>query len=162
MLTLYRWLLRLYPAEYLREYGEEMVSVFSSAEDALRRGRAGARAAFYARELRGAVRGALREHFSDFRRFGMRKEFRFPRSAIYMMLLILATVIVAINKGQELAFEAAGIESLPSAWSILPGLFLTLLVVMGVLGVAGYAVRVLLKRSGSQRLSGIRTWPQGR
>jgi hypothetical protein len=167
MSALYRCLLRLYPADYFREYAAEMTSVFCSAQDAVRHGSFSARTRFYAREIWGVVRGSLREHFrsrawNSSGRFEMRTEFRFPRSTILLMLLILVGVVLAIGKGMSVQLEyAADANALPP-WSMLPGLYLMPFVLMCVFGVAGYAILVALRQSGSHRLSSVRTWPERR
>jgi hypothetical protein len=90
------------------------------------------------------------------------KEFRFPRSTILLMLLILVGVVLAIGKRMSVQLEyAADANALPP-WSMLPGLYLMPFVLMCVFGVAGYAILVALRQSGSHRLSSVRTWPERR
>src|SRR3989442_21414 len=108
MLEFYKFLLRLYPWPYRREYADEMRGVFLHARGDVNRRKVAARIYFYAHETGGLVVGALREHFhcNDWnltswnltRRFDMRPEFRFPRSTIVLMLVILAGVVLAIEK----------------------------------------------------------------
>jgi hypothetical protein len=50
MLSLYRWLLYLYPSRYRREYADEMNSVFGDARADVNDGSFGKRLSFRARE----------------------------------------------------------------------------------------------------------------
>jgi len=58
-LTVYCWLLWLYPGSYRQEFGEEMASVFRRARSELPPALV-ARISFYRRELCGLLSGALR------------------------------------------------------------------------------------------------------
>ena len=82
-LTVYGWLLCLYPVSYRHEFGEEMTSVFCEARNALPTA-LGAKISFYRREFCGLLSGALCAHFDSllgpaipFRRFYMQSQFRF-------------------------------------------------------------------------------------
>ena len=55
MRRIYRGLLRLYPADYIREYGEEMLSVFCRAQEVARRCGLKAQAVFCFREILGVL-----------------------------------------------------------------------------------------------------------
>jgi hypothetical protein len=173
MVSAYRSLLRLYPAAYRAEFGEEMAGVFGEVQSKARvRGhfRAGS---FYIREVMGLLFGALEEHaraiagsrpwafspllsFSS-RRFRMRSEFRFPKSTAVLMVLILAGVILAIEKATAIQ------ESLPYANPHLPPIqssHFTLFPAMAVIFFSAYAAAVIgwamlfaLRRSGVHRLS---------
>src|SRR5256885_6462927 len=66
-----------------------------------------AKLSFYRREFCGILSGALRAHFDSlfgptvpFRRFYMQPQFRFPRSTVFLMLVILAGVMLAIEKAK--------------------------------------------------------------
>src|SRR6516162_10024983 len=100
MLTVYRWLLCLYPRSYRREFGDEMTSVFHDARIKLPPALT-AKISFYHREFCGLLSGALLAHFDDvfgpaFPRFYMQRQFRFPRSTVFLMCVILAGVVLAI------------------------------------------------------------------
>ena len=104
MLTVYCWLLCLYPRSYRREFGDEMTSVFRDARIELPPALA-AKVSFYGREFCGLLSGALCAHFDrvfgpaiSFPRFHMQRQFRFPRSTVFLMCMILASVVLAINK----------------------------------------------------------------
>src|SRR6202035_4392715 len=174
MLSLYRCLLYLYPAAYRYEYGDEMAGVFcevlqdeqnqTSDKGLLQRGK------FLLREFGGLLHGALQEHSraiigsnlfpssSSSRRFTMRSEFRFPKATPVLMTIILAGVILTIEKATAIE------ESLPLAYPqqlppIHPEHF-TFFPAMAVIFLSAYAAAVIgwvvlfaLRRSGVHRLS---------
>jgi hypothetical protein len=161
----YRLLLGLYPPAYQREYGEEMASVFLDASEGVR-GSGWTRIAFFAREASGLLCGALREHFrfaglapANFGRFTMRSGFRFPRSTTGLMIVILAGVILAIDKARDIA------ESLPRTSPQLPAIhpaaptFVQAIVVMFAItyisAIVAWVVLHAMRRSGVHRLSDL-------
>lgn len=159
-LTLYRWLLCLYPRNYRQEFGEEMASVFREARGELAPALP-ARIGFYQREFSGVFSGALRAHCDrlfgpaiPFRRFDMQPHFRFPRSTVFLMLVIFAAVVLTIAKA---ASVAGGLAVWPSLVSVLAFMLLTMcgaaLVVLGILHT--------LRRSGTHRLENVRVQPNG-
>jgi len=110
----YQRLLRLYPAEHRREFGDEMCAVFAEARGDLEDRSVATRTLFLMREFSGIVSGAIREHLRGFagfdfgdllstRRFNMRNGFRFPKATAVLMTIILLGVIVAIRKGEAIA-----------------------------------------------------------
>ena len=114
MLSLYRWLLRLYPTAYRTEFGDEMLTVFLEAKSETWQKSSAARMAFCASEFGGVICGALAEHLravagSGFfplfgsRRFFMRSEFRFPKATAPLMAIILAVIVVAIEKAKAIS-----------------------------------------------------------
>jgi len=159
MLTLLRCLLSLYPSDFSREFGEEMISVFRQRRRDVRHQGLKARALFLAREFRGMLTGAVRAQFTDdsFRRFDMRS-FRFPRATIVVMVVTLFSVAFAIERARQIS---AGSDAVPR-WLAIPGAFAAMLVVMGILGLIGYVILRALRQSGTQRLSSIETRPQQR
>jgi len=168
-MRLLRSLLSLYPRAYRSEYGEEMLAVLTAIYADIRRKGPGAQVVAYLREVEGLLSGALREHlcpwcflegFSfDTRRFSMRSEFRFPKSTVTLMTLILAAVVMAIEKAK--AISASVPHGNPPVGPIQPEHFATvstLLVLLGGMAVAGALVSVVqfaLHRSGIQRLSAL-------
>jgi hypothetical protein len=168
MLSLYRCLLYLYPAAYRYEYGEEMAGVFSEVRCKMRGKGVLPRGAFFLREFAGLIHGALQEHSraitgsnlfpSSSRRFTMRSEFRFPKATPVLMTIILAGVILTIEKATAIE------ESLPHAYPqqlppIQPEHF-TFFPAMAVIFLSAYAVAIIgwavlfaLRRSGVHRLS---------
>ncbi len=168
MLSLYRCLLYLYPAAYRYEYGDEMAGVFGEVHSEiwgkglLRRGE------FFLREFAGLLCGALQEHSRAIagshswlsfpsRRFTMRSEFRFPKATPVLMAVILAGVILTIEKATAIQ------NSLPYAHPQLPPIqpaHFTFFPAMALIFFSAYAAAVIgwvvlfaLRRSGVHRLS---------
>jgi hypothetical protein len=159
MLSLFRCLLRLYPADFYREFAEEMTSVFCQRGRDVRDQGLKVRALFLGREFWGMVTGALREKFTgdSFRRFDMRS-FKFPRATLIVMLVTLVNVGVALDRARQIS---VGGSTEPVWWGI-PGVFGAMLVVTVILGLVGYGILWALRQSGVRRLSSIKTWPQRR
>ena len=162
MLTIFHFLLRLYPAGYLSEYAGEMSWVFQQKlKDIERRGMSG-RLSFAAQEIAGLVGGAFRQRFpgsewNSFRRFNM-PLFRFPRATIFLMLAALAGLLAAIQMGASILRESARFQ--PVAWYSVPGVFAGLFIMFFVVAAVGNAILYAMKQSGSQRLNNIRPWQQ--
>lgn len=155
-LTLYRWLLRLYPATHREEFSEEMTSVFRDAQTALPPALA-AKVAFYGRELCGLLSGALFAHFDrlfgpalPFRRFHMQPQFRFPRSTVFLMLVIFAGVVFTIAKASSLTDHTLG-----SVWPSLVSVLLFMLLTMSAAAAVVWGILHSLRRSGVRRLENV-------
>ena len=165
----YRGLLHLYPAFHRRQFGEEMVAVFSELQaDAYGRNFA-ARGMFYLREAAGAVSGAIQEHWralggGDFgelfptRRLAMRNGFRFPKATAVLMTIILGGVIAAIQKGENISASLPNVSQpvapiQPTHSVLLGGMVLPFLFFYAV-GLIGWAVLFAMRRSGVHRLEG--------
>jgi hypothetical protein len=89
------------------------------------------------------------------------RQFRFPRSAIFLMLLILATTVIAIERARDVSQLYGGLR-LPEGWlGVLP-FFVTVTAVTGSIAALGYGVLYVLHRSGAQRFLNIRTWGERR
>lgn len=177
MLPLYRRLLGLYPAEYRREFGAEMTTVFCQAHAAMSRQSVLARARFCFREFVGLLSGALREHLQAVagldqwgllpaRRFPMRNQFRYPNVAIVLMTIILLIVVALIEKGLAISaslpqFNPALPPIQPAAHTVTQTFALGFAIAWAA-GIVGWAVMFALRRSGAQRLSNVETWPQQR
>jgi hypothetical protein len=175
MLTLYRNLVRLYPAAHQDAFGEEMVVVFCELRDEAQSKKLAPRTAFYLREAGGVVKGALKEHWRCFigeqallvptvsnrRRIAMGNEFRFPKATALLMAIILAGVLVAIQKGESI--EASLPDVSPPIGPIHPvhstlmsgAILLWLLFV--VMGMVGWAILFAMRRLGVHRLAGTST-----
>jgi hypothetical protein len=170
MLPLYRSLLRLYPAAYRDKYGEEMMAVLFEVQAEIEKKGWFARVLFCAREATGLLHGAMQEHvrsitsshgcetFSS-RRFTMRSEFRFPKATVTLMAIILAGILMAIDKARAIQF--VGPYSIPHAGpiqsaqlTVLPAL-LIILAGACIAGVIGWAILFAFHRSGMQRLSDV-------
>jgi hypothetical protein len=169
MLPFYRTLLYLYPAGYRREFAAEMTLVFLQAQRGIDARSFSAKASFCAREFTGLLAGAIGQHLAMFfglpdcdvlRRLDMRPEFRFPRSAITLMLIILAGVILTIEKCAEVTMKYSG--PVVTMWSTFWS-FVVLAFVLVVAAAAGcWGILYALKRSGLHRLNDVQTWPDQR
>ena len=84
----------------------------------------------------------------------MRSEYRFPRSAIFLMVVLLVAVVVAIESARSIS---AGETKVISAWAILR-VFMFGAGLMCVMGAIGYAIMSVLRRTGVDRLANIQTW----
>ena len=165
MLGLYRTLLRLYPASFRQEFGEEMIAVFREARADVAT-RKLARAWFFCRETFGVIGSAMQERLrvctgfslGNFltRRFAMRSNFRFPKTTAVLMIVLFAGVVLAIEKARAVAAAyPSGHPYLP----VQPGhtafaqpigiMFATVY----VLAIAVWAVLFALGRSGVHRLA---------
>lgn len=155
-LTVYCWLLYLYPESYRGEFGEEMSSVFRHARSALPPGRL-AKISFYQREFCGLLSGALCAHFDrlfgpaiPFRRFDMQPQFRFPRSTVFLMLVIFAGVVLTIAKASSIAGDTVG-----SVWPSLVSVMVFMLLTMSTAAAVVVGILHTLRRSGIHRLENV-------
>lgn len=170
MLTAYRRLLLFYPAEHREQFGQEMVDVFAEAQAANGNKGAIAQGAFYAREIAGLLKGAVREHSRVVlgahaglslytRRFTMRDGFRFPKTTAVLMTIILGGLMLAIKRGEDIANSLPHVN--PQIGPIQPmhsGLLPPIaLMVAGfyAAGLIGWAILFALRRSGVHRLDEI-------
>jgi len=166
MLKLYRLILQLYPPAYRRGYGDEMIEVFQEAQARAWAGSVSARGAFCLREISGLLRGALQENicflsesspFSS-RRFTMQSEFRFPKSTMVLMCLILGGVILAIEKARTIAisvpYSNPYVTIRPLPWSF-PSAIAILFGAVYVGAIAAWAILFGLQRSGVHRLAAL-------
>ena len=178
MLLLYRFLVRLYPAVYRVEYGEEMLAVLSELLGENQDKSVLAQMASAGSEITGLLSGALRQHVSTItgsthskksfpRRFTMRSDFRFPKATVTLMALILLAVFLAIQKGKAIQASVAyatphvGAIHRTQQLALLPTL-LFVLAVACVTGALGWAILFALRRSGSHRLSDVDTFRTSR
>jgi len=94
------------------------------------------------------------------------KSFRFPRSAIFLMIATFLTILAAIGLAAEMSRtvqrQFGGPDLISGWWSALPGMFVTVFLLFWGVGAIGYAVLFALRRTGAHRLSNIETWPQRR
>ena len=165
MLRMYRGLLQLYPAAYRREFMEEMLWVCEQAQTDLVGLPLTVRAAFYAREIAGLLAGAAHEHlanifevdFCPVRSRDMKPQFRFPRSTVGLMLVILAGVLLAIEQAKSIQLKFAAGGHVRPVWSSLPQFASWALALVCIAGFAGWAILFALGRSGVQRLSNLPT-----
>jgi hypothetical protein len=163
MLSLYRGLLYLYPSLYRREYADEMISVFRDAHDDLSAASVTDRISFRTREILGLLAGALRERVRfvsgrspliAFRRFDMRPEFRFPRSTVFLMSIIFAGVILAMEKANLIQVKyAAGVGSI---WPSLPWFLGSTLLFTWAAALVVWGILFALGRTGAHRLGNFK------
>jgi hypothetical protein len=170
MKSVYRRLLWLYPAEHREQFGEEMFGVFQDVRSEIASAGALTRGAFLAREFGGLLSGALHEHLRGLgifdagvllsaRRFNMRNGFRFPKSTAVLMTVILLGVIVAIRKGEAIAYSLPQVSEPvgpihPVHSGLLPPIPVFFLCFYAA-GVIGWAILFAMRRSGMHRLADI-------
>jgi hypothetical protein len=169
--TLYRLLLYLYPPVHRREYGDEMTAVFLEASADPGTKPYARRAAFYLREITGLLRGAFHEQIrfrSDAgwlapRRFAMRSEFRFPKSTTALMSVILAGVILAIEKGKavqaSLPFTHPRLPPIRSMPPTFPQAIGIMFAAVYLVAIAAWAILFAFGRSGIHRISELSVEP---
>ena len=176
MLAIYRKLLRLYPTEHRELFGEEMLSVLLEERTENAKRRLVDRARLLMRETTGLLIGAFREHFRVFTeiheglsfttgRFAMHSGYRFPKSTIFFMALILGGVLTAIKKGQDIASSVPDVNPplpvhIQSVHSILLGGMPLFFAFFYAAGLIGWAILYALRRSGVHRLSDVSSAPK--
>jgi hypothetical protein len=163
MLRFYKWLLYLYPPVYRREFGDEMISVFRDLQKEVRDRSFRERISFRTRESAGLLAAALQEHLRNisgryrlisFTRFDMRPEFRFPRSTVFLMSIVFAGVILAMEKANtiQMKYEPGS----RSIWPSLPWFLGLTLLFTCVIVVVVWGVLFALGRTGAHRQANIR------
>jgi hypothetical protein len=174
MPSLYENLIRLYPSAHRRQFADEMIAVHREVRaDAQQKGVA-VTARFYLREISGLFRSALAEHARRIfgnrisfpissRRFTMHSQFRFPKTTAVLMMIILAGVLLAIQKAKVINSSllsvtppAASIP--PEHFNIVPVLAMAFAFFYAA-GLIGWAILFALRRSGMHRLSEISDQP---
>ena len=168
MLALYRALLRLYPAAYRCEFGDEMLDVLSEVQGKVRKKNVMTRIFFAMREAGGLLSGALQEHVRSItgsynngnfsvRRFAMKSEFRFPKATVGLMMVILAAVTMAIEKARAISMSVPhtnlAVGPVQSAQTTIVQSFLGVLIWAITAGAIGWGILYALRRSGLQQLS---------
>jgi hypothetical protein len=170
MLTVYQQLLRLYPAEHRRQFGDEMLAVLSEKQFETVDNRLIERAVICIRETSGLLTGALRENLRTLtgtqkwlafptRRFNVRNEFRFPKATAVLMMIILAGIVLALEKARVIqeSFSNGNPPVVPmeaAHLTFFPTLAL-LLVIFYAAGLVGWAILFAFRRSGVHRLAQI-------
>ncbi len=159
MLTLFRFLLRFYPTAYQDCFREEMAAVFREAQRETAKKGLAAQITFHIREATGVLRGALQEHLQEFstRRFAMHAEFRFPKPTAVLMMIILAGVVLAIEKGKAIQASLPAVNPSigpiqPAQHTFLPAIAMVFLFFYAA-GLVGWAILFALRRSGIHRLA---------
>jgi hypothetical protein len=168
MLGIYKILLHLYPAAYREQFGMEMAMVLEETTAAAVKDDFLARGIVCMREVAGLLIGASREHMRAFtaghvwlpfsvRRFAMRNEFRFPKLTPVLMMIILAGVVLAIDKGEAIQASLPHVNPQigpiqPVQHAFLPAVALFFAFFYAV-GLIGWAILFALRRSGVHRLA---------
>jgi len=169
MPTIYQHLLRLYPAAHRAQFEDEMLAVFYAVQSENETKTLMARGIFYFREAAGLIQGAAGEHLRNLigfngcclalsnRRFAMRNGFRFPKTTAVLMTIILAGVVLAINRGEEIAASLPHVNPQigpiqPVHSTLLPPIALLLAVVYAA-GAIGWIILFAMRRSGVHRLA---------
>jgi hypothetical protein len=169
MRRIYQSLLRLYPPADRFEFGDEMMWVLAQANADLDRGLL-RRVCFYLHEFSGLLYGAAQSHvrhffgFHDwlpFRRWNMRPGFRFPRSTVVLMCVILAGVGLAIDKAKTVVeMKSVLPHSTLAVWdAMFSSILFALLLVVAAVGTV-WGILFALHRTGMQRLDNVQTWPE--
>ena len=167
MLFLCRYLLYLYPTAYRVEFSEEMSVVLRERQIEIGECGGVTRWVSLAHEIGGLLRGAAQEHVRamtgaypwaecSIRRIHMRSEFRFPKATPVLMTVILATVVMAIEKARAIQLSVPAshpeVGPIPSAnFTVLPS-FALLLLIGCAAGAIAWAIAFAMKRSGVQRI----------
>ena len=170
MIGVYRQLLRLYPAAHRDQFGNEMLAIFSDLEADRASRHLVSRTLFSFREVMGLIRGACLEQAHAMlapdiefpfhaRSFVMRNGFRFPKSTVVFMMLILGGVLLAIKKGEDIAISLPHINPQigpiqPVHSTLLPPVVL-LWMFFCAFGLVGWGIMFALKRSGMHRMAEI-------
>jgi hypothetical protein len=176
MLAFYRSLFHLYPTAYRCEYGDEMMEVLSEVQALTRNRSPLSRILSGGHEAGGLLYGAMREHFRSIispydgkmlssmfssmflsRRFTMRSDFRFPKATVALMTIILAAVILAIEKAKAISASVPHANLpvgpiQPAQITIVPTLLVVLISAI-VAGVFGWGILFALRRSGVHHLA---------
>ncbi len=175
MLALYQSLLRLYPGPYRQQFAEEMIAVFRDVNTDAHKQGSFATARLYLREIAGLLRGAVAEQARRIlgnnvpfplssRRFTMRSNFRFPKTTAFLMTVILAGVVLAIEKADAIRASVSDVNPpivniQPTHQTFLPTFALMFLMVY-IAGTLGWIVLFALRRSGVHRLSEMSSAPE--
>ncbi|HWY22922.1 MAG TPA: hypothetical protein VNX26_16970 [Candidatus Acidoferrum sp.] len=94
----------------------------------------------------------------------MRSEFRFPKSTALLMIVILAGVVLAIQRADAIRASVPDVNPpvvaiQPTHLTFLPTMALMFLVVY-IAGAVGWVVLFALRRSGVHRLSQVSSTPE--
>jgi hypothetical protein len=156
VVTVYCCLLCLYPVSYRDEFGEEMTPLFREARNDLPPALL-AKVSFYRREFCGLLSGALGAHFDrllrpaiPFRRFYMQTQFRFPRSTVFLMIVVFAGVVLTIAKASSVAGYTSG-----SALRTLESALFFVLLTMCTAAAVVWGILHIRRRSGVHRLQNV-------
>ena len=88
----------------------------------------------------------------------MRPEFRFPRSTVFLMLVILACVVVSLEKAKSIQLKYGAGASLMSVWPALPWALALMLLIVAATVVIVWGILFALQRTGVHRLANLQPW----
>jgi uncharacterized membrane protein YhaH (DUF805 family) len=83
----------------------------------------------------------------------MQPQFRFPRSTVFLMLVIFAGVMLTIAKASSIAGDTVG-----SVWPSLISVLAFMLVTMCTAAAVVWRILHTLRRSGVRRLENVQSW----
>jgi len=165
MSFIYALLIRLYPAAYREEFGEEMSDVFQQALADARTKGAVAVTKFLTRETAGLVREGLALRFESARalhpvlaqlgrRLSMERQFRYSRVSISFMAVSLIIVLMAMGRAAEIVHLYSPLQK---GYGLVRPL-ITCLLLANAAGLFVWLVRFAARRSGAHRLEQVQTW----
>jgi len=82
----------------------------------------------------------------------MQPQFRFPRSTVLLMLVILAGVVLTIAEATSVAGDTLG-----SGWRTLVFLLVFMLLSMGTAAAVGWRILHTRRRSGIHRMENVQS-----
>jgi len=88
----------------------------------------------------------------------MRPEFRFPRSTVFLMLVILACVVVSLEKAKSIQLKYGAGASLMSVWPALPWALALMLLFVAAIVLVVWGILFALQRTGVHRLANLKPW----
>lgn len=89
----------------------------------------------------------------------MRPQFRFPGSTVFLMCVILAGVVLAIDKAKTVVQMREGLPTgIALGWHSLFWLY-PFAVALAIAG-AVWGILFALRRTGMHRLDSVQTWPE--
>ena len=83
----------------------------------------------------------------------MQPQFRFPRSTVFLMLVIFAGTVLTIAKASSISGDISG-----SVWPSLVSVLAFMVLTMCAAAVAVLGILHSLRRSGIHRLENVRSW----
>jgi len=173
MISIYRYLLKLYPSVHRQAFAAEMLGVFVEAEGEIKNKGIYERAIFCAREVFGLTSGVVRERFHEIdlcrrQRLEMggnvvlQLKYRFPRSAILMMTFVLVIVLGMIVKIQGVSHLRGTLHGKlppqlwlwPSHYGLISGIVVVFLLAW-IGGAAVWAIAYAMHRTAAQQLANL-------
>lgn len=88
----------------------------------------------------------------------MRPEFRFPRSTVVLMLLILCGIVLVLLKANSIQLKHAMGADLSLVWPVLPWALAIMVVVACATVAVVWGTLYSLHRTGMDRLENLQPW----